>query len=218
MCKQVFGYIGAQLHNIGMRGLFTLVLSFSLVLTKKAPEGDKPDWAKKDIRDYSDADLERLLDQWEEDEEPTPPDELPDGHPDKPQPQLDLSKLNMDNPDELMMATKKGKTVMMFVRVTDFVDKAETEEVTSLWQTGLYNNHVQAERFVIEDDRVMFMFRDGAQAWEAKEFLLEQERCDEVQLEQQTYHGKFSKNKPKEEKQKKKKKSKGKGTVTKEEL
>ena len=176
------------------------------------------DWAKKDIRDYSDADLERLLDQWEEDEEPTPPDELPDGHPDKPQPQLDLSKLNMDNPDELMMATKKGKTVMMFVRVTDFVDKAETEEVTSLWQTGLYNNHVQAERFVIEDDRVMFMFRDGAQAWEAKEFLLEQEQCDEVQLEQQTYYGKFSKNKPKEEKQKKKKKSKGKGTVTKEEL
>ena len=176
------------------------------------------DWAKKDIRDYSDADLERLLDQWDEDEEPTPPDELPDGHPDKPQPQLDLSKLNMDNPDELMMATKKGKTVMMFVRVTDFVDKAETEEVTSLWQTGLYNNHVQAERFVIEDDRVMFMFRDGAQAWEAKEFLLEQERCDEVQLEQQTYYGKYSKNKPKEEKQKKKKKSKGKGKVTKEEL
>jgi len=201
-----------------MRGLFTLVLSFSVVFTKKAPEGDKPDWAKKDIRDYSDADLERLLDQWEEDEEPTPPDELPDGHPDKPQPQLDLSKLNMDNPDELMMATKKGKTVMMFVRVTDFVDKAETEEVTSLWQTGLYNNHVQAERFVIEDDRVMFMFRDGAQAWEAKQFLLEQERCDEVQLEQQTYYGKFSKNKPKEDKLKKKKKSKGKGTVTKEEL
>ena len=25
----------------------------------------KPDWAKKDIRDYSDADMERLLDQWE---------------------------------------------------------------------------------------------------------------------------------------------------------
>merc|ERR1712226_843204 len=199
--------------------ILTVVIFFIYFTSgKKSKDGDKPDWAKKDIRDYSDADLERLLDQWEEDEEPTPPDELPDGHPDKPQPQLDLSKLNMDNPDELMMATKKGKTVMMFVRVTDFVDKAETEEVTSLWQTGLYNNHVQAERFVIEDDRVMFMFRDGAQAWEAKQFLLEQERCDEVQLEQQTYYGKFSKNKPKEDKLKKKKKSKGKGTVTKEEL
>lgn len=30
---------------------------------KKAKE--KPKWAKKDIRDYSEADMERLLDQWE---------------------------------------------------------------------------------------------------------------------------------------------------------
>ena len=38
-----FGFtIGAQLHNIGMRGLFTLLLSVSMVLAKKAPEGEKP--------------------------------------------------------------------------------------------------------------------------------------------------------------------------------
>merc|ERR1712115_752446 len=97
-------------------------------------------------------------------------------------------------------------TVMMFVRVTDFVDKAETEEVTSLWQTGLYNNQIQAERFVIEDDRVMFMFRDGAYAWEAKDFLIEQERCEEVQLEQQTYKGNFAVNKDDSKKKDKKKK------------
>lgn len=30
---------------------------------KKSTE--KPAWAKKDIRDYSEADMERLLDQWE---------------------------------------------------------------------------------------------------------------------------------------------------------
>lgn len=36
-----------------------------LVDCKKFKENDKPNWAKKDIRDYSDADLERLLDQWE---------------------------------------------------------------------------------------------------------------------------------------------------------
>merc|ERR1719245_3030261 len=88
-----------------------------------------------------------------------------------------------------MKATKKGKTVMMFVRVRDFVSREDTEELTSLWQTGLYNNHVQAERFMIEDDRVMFMFRDGSHAWEAKDFLLEQERCEDVQLEQQTFLG-----------------------------
>jgi hypothetical protein len=202
--------------------LLLSVVSLVGVRAKKAEE--QPDWAKKDIKDYTDADMQRLLDQWEEDDDPIPADELPDGHPDKPQPQIDLSKLDMNNPESVMQATKKGKTVMMFARVTNFVDKQETEEVTSLWQTGLFNNHVQAERFLIEDDRVMFMFTDGALAWEAKEFLLEQERCDEVQLEQQTYYGKYSKNEKKPEaagkgeKKGKKKKSKGKGTADKVEL
>lgn len=43
------------------------ILLFSIILVvgvqaKKAD--DKPNWAKKDIRDYNDADMERLLDQW----------------------------------------------------------------------------------------------------------------------------------------------------------
>ena len=42
---------------------------------------------------------------------------------------------------------------------------------------------------MIEDDRVIFMFKDGELAWEAKDYILEQERCADVQLEQQTYHG-----------------------------
>lgn len=43
-----------------------LLLSFAALSSPKKHEGeDKPSWAKKDIRDYSDADLERLLDQWE---------------------------------------------------------------------------------------------------------------------------------------------------------
>ncbi len=48
-----------------------------------------------------------------------------------------------------MKATKKGKTVMMFVRVNQFVDREETEEITALWQTGLYNNHVQVSSFFV---------------------------------------------------------------------
>ena len=58
-----------------------LVLFIALVIftnAKKSKEGEKPDWAKKNIMDMSDADLERLLDQWDEDEEPIPPDELPE--------------------------------------------------------------------------------------------------------------------------------------------
>ena len=52
-------------------------------------------------------------------------------------------KLDMSKPEEMMKLTKKGKTVMMFVRVNQFVDREETEQITSIWQTGLYNNHVQ---------------------------------------------------------------------------
>lgn len=35
------------------------------VCAKKTKDDEKPTWAKKDIRDYSDADMERLLDQWD---------------------------------------------------------------------------------------------------------------------------------------------------------
>lgn len=35
----------------------------------------------------------------------------------------------------------------------------ETEELTSLWQTGLWNSHIQADRFLLEDDRAIFMFK-----------------------------------------------------------
>jgi hypothetical protein len=51
----------------------------------------------------------------------------------------------------MMKATKKGKTVMMFVRVNQFVDREETEEITALWQTGLYNNHVQVSSYLVND-------------------------------------------------------------------
>ena len=32
--------------------LLVLTLAFSVALAKKAPKEDKPDWAKKDVRDY----------------------------------------------------------------------------------------------------------------------------------------------------------------------
>lgn len=45
--------------------LFNFMLIVLLTGAKKASPENKPQWAKKDIRDYTDADLERLLDQWE---------------------------------------------------------------------------------------------------------------------------------------------------------
>lgn len=98
----------------------------------------------------------------------------------------------MSKPEELLQQTKKGRTVMTFVSVIGNPTKEEAEEVTKLWQTSLWNNHIQAERYMIDDNRAIFMFKDGAQSWEAKDFLIEQERCESVTLENKVYHGKFS--------------------------
>lgn len=112
---------------------------------KKSDPGNKPEWAKKDVRDYSEADMERLLDQWEEDEEPLEDDELPEHL--RPQPQIDLSQLDMTDPEGMLQATKKGKTLMTFVSVSGNPTRNECEEITKLWQTSLWNNHIQAERW-----------------------------------------------------------------------
>lgn len=45
--------------------ILAVVLVGIEVHSKKFKEKEKPEWAKKDIRDYTDADMERLLDQWE---------------------------------------------------------------------------------------------------------------------------------------------------------
>ncbi|CAH1638175.1 unnamed protein product [Spodoptera littoralis] len=167
---------------------FLVFVCISVSLAKKANDEEKPDWAKKDIRDFSDADMERLFDQWEEDEEPLPEDELPE-HLRKP-PSIDFTKLDMSDPANVLQATKKGQTLMMFVSVANKPSRARTEELTKIWQTSLWSNHIQVERYLVDDDRAIFMFKDGSQAWTAKEFLLEQEELKEVQLESQTYTGK----------------------------
>ncbi|XP_016989727.1 LDLR chaperone boca [Drosophila rhopaloa] len=168
--------------------LILLLLALApLVLAKKFKEEEKPAWAKKDIRDYSEADLERLLDQWEEDEEPLEADELPEHL--RPQPKLDLSNLDSKNPEDLLKISKKGRTLMTFVSVTGKPTREEGESITKLWQTSLWNNHIQAERYMVDDDRAIFLFKDGTQAWEAKDFLIEQERCKGVSIENKEYPG-----------------------------
>ena len=41
----------------------------------------------------------------------------------------------------------------------DFTSRHEAEEVSSIWQTGLWNNHVHVDRFMVEDDRAIFLFK-----------------------------------------------------------
>jgi hypothetical protein len=100
--------------------------------------------------------------------------------------------MDPENPEAILQQTKKGRTVMMFVSVTENPSKIEAEEITKLWQTSLWNNHIQAERYMIDDNRAIFMFKDGSQAWQAKDFLVEQERCESVTLENKVYDGNHS--------------------------
>ncbi|CAL7938943.1 unnamed protein product [Xylocopa violacea] len=150
-----------------------------------AKSDKKKSWRDKDIRDMTDADLERLLDQWEENDEPLEPDELPEHL--RPSPKIDISKLDMSNPDNVLKMTKRGKGVMMFVDTNEDMLTEDAETVMKIWQTSLQNNHIIAERYPIDPKRSVFLFREGSQAVDAKNYLLQQPELSHVTLEGQTF-------------------------------
>ncbi|XP_029095479.1 LRP chaperone MESD [Monodon monoceros] len=160
---------------------------------------------KKDIRDYNDADMARLLEQWEKDDDIEEGD-LPEHK--RPSAPIDFSQIDPGKPESILKMTKKGKTLMMFVTVSGSPTEKETEEITSLWQGSLFNANYDVQRFIVGSDRAIFMLRDGSYAWEIKDFLVSQDRCADVTLEGQVYPGKGrgskEKNKTKQEKGKKK--------------
>ncbi|XP_062405816.1 LRP chaperone MESD [Sardina pilchardus] len=165
--------------------LFIFAISFLIVQCT-----DTKSKKKKDIRDYNDADMARLLEQWEEDDDIEEGD-LPE-HKRSPPP-VDFSKVDPSKPEELLKMSKKGKTLMVFASVSGNPTEKETEEVTSLWQSSLFNANYDLQRFVVGSNRAIFMLRDGSYAWEIKDFLVAQDRCEDVTVEGQVYPGKAAK-------------------------
>lgn len=47
-------------------------------------------------------------------------------------------------------------------------------------------------RYVVGNNRVLFLLKDGAKAWEVKDFLVKQERCELVTIEGKDYPGRGS--------------------------
>ncbi|PRD19109.1 UNVERIFIED_CONTAM: mesdc2, partial [Trichonephila clavipes] len=125
-----------------------------------------------------------------EDDEPLEPDELPEHL--RPAPKIDISNIAGSKPEDLLKMSKKGKTLMVFVTVSGNPTEKETEEITGLWQSSLMNTHINVERYPISENRVIFMFKDGSQAWEAKDYLVDQKRCELVTIESKDYYGKHS--------------------------
>ncbi|XP_028258495.1 LRP chaperone MESD [Parambassis ranga] len=150
---------------------------------------DKPK-KKKDIRDYNDADMARLLEQWEADDDIEEGD-LPEHK--RSSPPIDFSKVDASKPEELLKVSKKGRTLMVFATVSGDPTEKETEEITGLWQGSLFNANYDLQRFVVGSNRVIFMLRDGSLAWEVKDFLVSQDRCMDVTVEGQVFPGKAGK-------------------------
>ncbi len=78
-------------------------------------------------------------------------------------------------------------------------------------------------RFVVGSNRAIFMLRDGSYAWEIKDFLVAQDRCEDVTVEGQVFPGNAAKkdakgNKQNETKKKGDKKAANRANKSKQEL
>ena len=150
---------------------------------------------KKDIQDYTDREIDQLYEQWDEnDEDESKEDEEPlNKRPPIPIPPLDPNVLGHESStDEYLKLSKKGQSVMMFVSVKSPEGKTTkdfTEKISALWTSNFYNNHIDAQNFVVDDDRILFLFKDGSQAWDARDYLLKRPECAEVSLEGRTQPG-----------------------------
>lgn len=176
------------------------VILLSLLIQTNLADNDRQSKVSKKVlpKDplyITDMDLENLYDQWEDsDEDQLPPDELPPHR--RPPPKFKPPPISgemgnsKNNPEDLLKASKQGKTAMAFVSIANNPTRQETELLTERWQVGLVNAHMKCQRFVIADDRALFVFEDGSLAYEAKPFLLEQPELKEYSIENQSWHGK----------------------------
>lgn len=120
-----------------------------------------------------------------------PEDELPE-YMRKPPP-IDMSKLKDKPVEDIKKLSKKGRAIMMFVTVSGQPTRDETETITTLWQRSLFNANYDLTRYIVDDNRAIFMLKDGSRAWEIKDFLVTQERCLEVNIDDETFKGNFFK-------------------------
>ncbi|CAF0887538.1 unnamed protein product [Didymodactylos carnosus] len=179
--------------------------------------------SKKDPLDFTDADVENLYKQWEENDDVKLPldeqdelqrlrqgtksmNQLPDmkfisryenvlfalflG---KQRPMFNMNDLAGKNPEEIMKLSKKGQTLMMFVTISDNPTRQETEDITQIWYYGLKNALYDVSKYVVDDNRILLLLQDGSQAFEIKDFLVQQDRCEEVTIDNRPYYGKGSK-------------------------
>ncbi|CAF1001551.1 unnamed protein product [Rotaria sordida] len=185
-----------------MHSFYFILLFFILLYTfhnTYADDKSKPK-IKKDPIDFTENDVNNLFEQWEEnDEDILPEDERHDfylRHPyGKHQPPMfKPEELTGKDPESLIKMTKKGQTMMMFATVSGNPTRRETEEITQIWWAALKNALYDVTKYIVDDTRVLFLLQDGSQAYEVKNYLVQQDRCQEVTIDNRPYYGKGAQN------------------------
>ena len=54
--------------------------------------------------------------------------------------------MDPSDPEGMLKATKKHKTLMMFATISGNPTEEETEEISALWQSMLYNANIEITR------------------------------------------------------------------------
>merc|ERR1712216_692850 len=92
--------------------------------------------------------------------------------------------------DELMAGQKAGKPAMMFVTV-DTKDREETEAFAGKSRSILKEaNGLEAQSYVIEDDKLLFSITDGSKGFKLRDILLSLPEVVEFEWDQQKSPGK----------------------------
>ena len=72
---------------------------------------------------------------------------------------LDLAIFKEKSVQEMKAFGKKDKSLMLFVTVSGDPFRSETEEITALWQSGLFNANYQISRYVMLWQTLAFVAR-----------------------------------------------------------
>ncbi|KRX54398.1 LDLR chaperone boca, partial [Trichinella sp. T9] len=150
------------------------------VYTMKPPVNKHP-------RDYTEADLQGLFDQWEANDDPLDPDEIEGWR--KPPP-LDLNLLKVHTSEQASRIIKKDREMKLFVKFDPKMSRAEIDDLTNIWLMRFFNNHIVSKRRFSQEKEVEFLFIEGSQAWDAYHFVMDQDEVYEVMLEGNKYKGK----------------------------
>ena len=71
----------------------------------------------------------------------------------------DLDRTTLEPTSRPSIFTKREKPVFLSVKVGGNPTRKEAEDIAGIWETGLWNNHVHADRFMLGDDTAAYLFK-----------------------------------------------------------